>query len=1146
MSTDKLNKYEYNHLKVYEEKVKRNIQILMEEGMLNDANQMLKEYSEIVKDDIEIYSIEGNIEILNGNLENAEKIFKSGLEKEKCNFDLSYNLAYLYELKEKYISAYRYYRKALKYASDTNIDLISIKIDEMHKLNDIREYNSRKKVLIIAHIFPPLGGSGVQRTLKFVKYLRLYGWEPIIVTVGNTINNIKDKTLILEIPKDIEIIRIDEKELMDINDIKEVLELQKNIVNDDKIFQEYLRKISNSKKNINEVIFAPDYYILWANEVIKKINDEIDISEINNIYTTSGPYSDHIIGYYLKQKHNKKWVCDFRDEWINNPMANYDINTIEFKIECAMEKSIIKYADKIITTTELARENFINSYNIDEKKITMITNGFDEEDFETINIHANNENEKFTIIHNGMLYGNRTPISFINALRNLIESKKIDRNKIISYFTLTDNDDKYRDYVKSIGLSNNVKFIGQLNHIESLDKASYADLLLLIIGKEQKWKSVYSGKIFEYLKFNKPILALSPSKSIVEKMLVSTKMGENFEFEDEKGIEKYILKLYKRWQNKCNEQIKIDNLSSFERKTLTMNLSYILNQLTVKEKFENRIKQLIKNSKIIEAKKIFEEYIEKFGESIESYSIRGILLVVDENLNEAEICFKQGIDIYGSNFNLNYKLAHIYIIRSNMCKLIGAYKEPYNIFTNEEFEIYKKHIKIQIGKLVDNGELNNAIQIIEQYEKIVQKDIEIYSMRANILIRQGDLESSKKILKKGLSIKNDDFDLLYKLAYIYDIDGNKEEARIIYELLSILQYDSRLSKIIKYRDFKKSDKYKVILYGNDEKCKQIRNMMKNWKVIKISNQTNYIDIFKEYECDFIFVVESVDKNKLLDKNIYARKIYFIDDFKTSIIEGLDYKLLNLFNKSKIQGIITGLSYAEVGIKEELLPYNFVNLALSSQDIYYDLLLIKNLYKFDEVKNNLKYVIINLAYYTFDYDMSMSVGKYRIHRYCKYFKSSVHHNKDKIGLDITRDFYENRISFNHYINLIEERANTKINIYDENAQYEANRNSRMDYYETRCENTIILEDYLSFLENNNIKPIIVICPTSSYYKKYFNDNKKKKIFYEIMNEINLKYDFEIIDFFDNELFSDEDFWDYSHLNGKGARKFTNMIREKIEW
>lgn len=155
---------------------KNTIQTLIEKGFIENAKYLLEEYERIVKDDIEIYSIKGVLSILEGDLERAQQILEEGLKLEPLNYDLLYNLAYISEKKDMYITAYRYYKKIVNLDNNKNINIIIDKLKELENRPQVKEYKKRKKVLIIAYIFPPLGGSGVQRSLKFVKYLREFGW----------------------------------------------------------------------------------------------------------------------------------------------------------------------------------------------------------------------------------------------------------------------------------------------------------------------------------------------------------------------------------------------------------------------------------------------------------------------------------------------------------------------------------------------------------------------------------------------------------------------------------------------------------------------------------------------------------------------------------------------------------------------------------------------------------------------------------------------------------------------------------------------------------------------------------------------------------------------------------------------------------
>lgn len=570
MNNENDSLYEFER---YKREVKDSIQELINQGLTQESKYMIDEYERIVNNDIEICSMRGIVYILEENFDKAEMVLKKGLEMQSFNFDLLYNLAYMYEIVEKHISAYRYYVKALNVANDEMKIEINKKLEELKCIRLVSEYTLRKKVLIIAYIFPPVGGSGVQRSLKFIKYLREFGFEPVVVTVGNTRYPLKDETLIDEIPEEVEIIRIEERKTgIDNNYINKLINLYSGIVNDSNLINKYINVLNTTKQNAINDLLIPDYNILWATEVLNVINEKLNLSEIDIIYTTSGPYSDHIIGYYLKRWYNIPWIADFRDEWTNNPYAKFDKENIRYQISFSMENNIVHYADKVNAVTPVSKLNYEKIFGLNSSKVLGITNGYDEEDF-SMYPSKNFKNEKFTIMHNGLLYMIRTPLTFMKAIQNILKKNTIKRNNIKVIFGYTENLNQWIKIRDDLGLNDVVEFLDYMPHRESLELARKSDVLLLIVGHGEKNKSVYPGKLFEYLRLCKPILSLSPEGSVVDMLLRNLNRGINVEFEDIDKIENSILELYSTWEkgNTLNYSISGD-IEKFSRKNLTKEL----------------------------------------------------------------------------------------------------------------------------------------------------------------------------------------------------------------------------------------------------------------------------------------------------------------------------------------------------------------------------------------------------------------------------------------------------------------------------------------------------------------------------------------------------------------------------------------------
>ncbi|WP_252250261.1 glycosyltransferase [Clostridium sp. ZBS13] len=714
----------------YKNKLKDLIEQLIDLGNIEQAEKTILEYEEMVKEDIDIVSMKAVILIMKNEIAQAEKLLIKSLNRYGQDFELLFNLAYLYEVKENYQKCYYYYYKANEKCDNIEIkENIKITLNNLRNTYNVHEYLERKHVLMLAQIFPPMGGSGVQRTLKFAKYLREFNYEPVIITVGNTsFEYLKDKSLEKEIPENLEIIRFDENSKLNGAQVTNLLNKYEGLINDEKIILEYkniITKLSEEgkEKELLNTLLIPDLSSFWAMDVLDRIDEYIDFTSIDIIYSTSGPYSDHIIGYFLKERINKPWICDFRDEWTNNPYADFDKSNLSYKIIRNMEINILNNCDKLITISNLAKQNYINDLKVQERKIQVITNGYDEDDFKNIELNRGN-NSKFRIIHNGMLYMIRTPKTFLMAIKKLIDECKIDKNKIEIIFSYTEEKEKCLKYLAENNMDSIVKFKDYMDHEESIKLSMKSDMLLLIVGQGEKNKGVYTGKVFEYLRMNKPILALSPKHSVVEELLKETNSGENYEFEDVKGISNYIYKNYKEWEKNDNNQ-KNDNKSieKYERKNLTNNLSNIFDQVLNEETnikiFEDdklaiklNVEKMITQSNFDEADTIINEYIKVVKNDCEMYSIKAVSLIMQGRLNEAEVVLKEGLSINKDNFDLNYNMGYLYEQKEKFNHSVRYYKKAVD-------NCGDINLKFDICSVIEKISSEHNLDFVEDKKKIV-------------------------------------------------------------------------------------------------------------------------------------------------------------------------------------------------------------------------------------------------------------------------------------------------------------------------------------------------------------------------------------------------------------------------------------------
>jgi glycosyltransferase involved in cell wall biosynthesis len=416
-----------------------------------------------------------------------------------------------------------------------------------------------KKVLMVAHQFPPVGGSGVQRSAKFAKYLPLYGWEPVVLTRDEGKMVLRDESLLKELPEDIEIIRTPAYDLT--------------------VLPWIFNKVG---KFIAWKILIPDGEVLWMKKAVRTCLERIEAGDIDVLYTTSSPYSDHLLGLEVKNHHpDLIWLADFRDEWTNNPyLIDKPHRPSRMKKEREMEKEVLKIADVLVTNTPIMKENFVRlNPGLDlETRMHVIPNGFDTEDFEDLR-QKKIKNSQFTITYTGALYGRRKPDLVLEAVGNLVRKGKIQKDSIRIRFIGSFKHDVLKNLIKKNGLEGSVDTIDYMEHGECLKHMMASDAMLLIEGGGPGSEAFYTGKIFEYIQTNNPILAIIPENGAAAMLIRDTRTGIVCEWSDVEAIEKGFLDMYKSWEK--DERIidpDYEELARYDRKALTGSLAELFNK----------------------------------------------------------------------------------------------------------------------------------------------------------------------------------------------------------------------------------------------------------------------------------------------------------------------------------------------------------------------------------------------------------------------------------------------------------------------------------------------------------------------------------------------------------------------------------------
>ncbi len=426
-----------------------------------------------------------------------------------------------------------------------------------------------KKVLIISYYWPPSGGSGVQRWLKFSKYLPKYGWQPIVCTPENPYSELFDLELSKDLPDNIKIWKFP---------------IWEPYIIKDKIFGKNSTQTSGVISNKNSVLnrffkwirgnfFVPDPKVLWVKPTVKKLYQRIQSNNIEHIVTTGPPHSMHLIGLGLKKKMpNLKWIADFRDPWSKLDLLDeFSLLESSRRMHARLERDVIKNANITLTVSERWYEDF---KVLGASRTEIITNGFDKDDF---NIQ-DKSTKKFIIGHYGLINHLRNPKLFWKILDKLC-GKYNDFNNQLEIHLAGNIDEDIINEIKSYSsLNDKIINLGYLSHKEVLNHYSYVSLFLLLIFNSDSGKGNYPGKMFEYFGARKPILAFGPVGSDAENLFkdLNLKTYFNYNHLDEALLADIIMDVF---NNKRSNLISSDRLDCFSREMLTQQLSNLLNTL---------------------------------------------------------------------------------------------------------------------------------------------------------------------------------------------------------------------------------------------------------------------------------------------------------------------------------------------------------------------------------------------------------------------------------------------------------------------------------------------------------------------------------------------------------------------------------------
>lgn len=401
-----------------------------------------------------------------------------------------------------------------------------------------------KKVLIIAYYFPPSGGPGVQRVLKHVKFLREFGWEPVVLTVSNGQFPARDESLFSEIPDGVKVFRTKIFEPYDIYRFftgkKKGEAIDVNTIKKEGQKSKLTEKIAEF---IRATFFIPDARIGWfwnaSKEALKIIEDE----NIDAIYSSSPPYTCSLIAKKLKKKTKLPWIAGFRDPWtefISTPKRWFFPKMIDRR----MEYSVFNQADYVECAWQGIIEDALGKYpKLDRSKFIHVPNGYDSTEFPEVDHQKNN---KFTMTYTGSMYGRRNPKDLFDAVEELISDGKIDKNNIKMRFIGRFGDEIHQMF-ESVRFKNSIEILSYMPHKKSIEYLLRSDASLLIVDESKESEEIVPGKVYEYLGVGRPVFAVAPESSAISKLIIETNGGFIAHQSEKEKLKSNFLHFYNSW-----------------------------------------------------------------------------------------------------------------------------------------------------------------------------------------------------------------------------------------------------------------------------------------------------------------------------------------------------------------------------------------------------------------------------------------------------------------------------------------------------------------------------------------------------------------------------------------------------------------------
>lgn len=435
-----------------------------------------------------------------------------------------------------------------------------------------------KRVLIISYYWPPTGGSGVQRWVKFAKYLPSEGWQPVIYTPENPEQLAVDESLAAEVPEAAEVVKT-------------------RIIEPYELYKKLLRRSGHSKEavEVNPVnaqnksllqkaamwvrgnLFRPDPRCLWIGPSVRFLKKYLSEHPVDLIVSTGPPQSMHMIGLRLSRETGLPWIADFRDPWTKIfYFKHLAMTPATERWHRKMEKKVLDEASAVVAVSPLVQQEF---QAMTDTPVELITNGFDECDFssEPCTEAYGGASQEFTITHTGLFAADGNPTVLWDVLAEKCQTDEAFR-KLLRIKLIGKTDDQILKALKDRGLEESLINMGYQTHSVAVEQQRQASVLILPLRKEPEYKAVLPGKLFEYLASQRPILGIGQPDGAMAMIVNETGTGTVIDWNDKEGISQYIEQC---WKRHLEGRLSSDgaDLSRFTRRSLTRRMAGLFDKI---------------------------------------------------------------------------------------------------------------------------------------------------------------------------------------------------------------------------------------------------------------------------------------------------------------------------------------------------------------------------------------------------------------------------------------------------------------------------------------------------------------------------------------------------------------------------------------